>query len=504
MAVLGEVIDIFPADAGMPARIEMADGRIAAIRCYDPVTQRSETDLDGLEVGRAAEPGSKTVSILDHLPPGRIALSAKADARRRRFVQLAEDVAKRSGGATDAVQDAAWATAMKPWRLLDLGDPPATVPRFAEARSPLAAMARFANPLLAEGRVFVLAGSKRDLRFLRAKVAKRLNRDLAELARWEALDALPADDAAVIEVPIDAGFVNDRFVFVAAADLLGSRALLGAVAGFGAAVDAFGSADIRIGDVVVHEDHGVACVVGLEPAPAAQGGASDMIALEYAAGARRLVPVDEADRLWRYGADAEAVTLDKLDGSSWARRRGDIDAAIAESARGLTELALVREKLSAPVLAPDPAAYERFVGGFAFNETADQARAIAAVRDDLASGKPMDRLIIGDVGYGKTEVALRAAALAALAGHQVIVAAPTNGAGAATSGKLPPSFRRDEHYRGGSVPPVHIGREESRQSGDSGRIGSHRRRHGRGDGQGRQLCQARAGRDRRGTALRRR
>ena len=425
MAVRGEVIDIFPADAGRPARIDMADDRIGSIRCYDPVTQRSEADLPGLEIGRAIEPISRTATILAHLLPGCIALSEKADSRRQRFVQLAQDAARRSGGAVDAVDNAAWASAMKPWRPVDIGDPPATVPRFAEMRSPLAAMARFARPMLDEGRVFVLAGSKRDLRFLRAKVARRLRCDLAEALSWEDLNDLAAGAAAVIEVPVDAGFVDNGFVVVAAADLLGSRAFLGAVAGPGVAANMFGSAEIQIGDVVVHEDHGVGRVVGLDPVPEAHGNAREVIVLEYAASARRLLPVDEADRLWRYGADADAVALDKLDGSSWTKRRGDIDAAIADGARGLTELAIARGKLHAPVLGPDAAAYERFAGGFHFNETADQARAIAAVRDDLASGKPMDRLIVGDVGYGKTEVALRAAALAALAGHQVIVAAPT-------------------------------------------------------------------------------
>jgi transcription-repair coupling factor (superfamily II helicase) len=147
--------------------------------------------------------------------------------------------------------------------------------------------------------------------------------------------------------------------------------------------------------------------------------------LRYHGGARRLVPVAEADRIWRYGADEEAVTLDRLDGSSWHKRRAEIDAAVAETARGLTALAAERLERTAPVLEPDPAAYERFVSGFPFTETADQARAIEAVRSDLASGRPMDRLVIGDVGYGKTEVALRAAAIAALAGRQVAVAAPT-------------------------------------------------------------------------------
>ena len=425
MAVLGDVIDIFPADAMLPARIELADGRVAAIRSYDPVTQRSDTEIDSLEVGRASEPADHGAgSILAHLTSGRIARSPKAEKRRLRFLGLAQDVADRNGGRLDAVDTDAWTKALESWRDIAFDEPEVLLPRFAEARSPLAAMTRFAKELL-DARQFVLAGSQRDLRFLRGKVAKRLGREVADEGDWTNVGDLSDGQFLILEAPIEAGFVDDRVVLVAARDLLGTRALIGDATGATMLFPALGTAEIRVGDVIVHEDHGVGLVLGLEAAPQSDAGAGEMIALEYAGGARRLVSVDAADRIWRYGADADAVALDKLDGSSWLKRRGDIDAAIAESAKALTELATARAKMTAPVLEPDAADYERFASGFAFNETADQARAIAAVRDDLASGKPMDRLIIGDVGYGKTEVALRAAALAALAGHQVIVAAPT-------------------------------------------------------------------------------
>ena len=250
-----------------------------------------------------------------------------------------------------------------------------------------------------------------------------MKREIEPVADWAAVRAAPAGALLSLVMPVDRGWrgADDQgdIVAVAAADLIGSRA----IAETGGSTDPFAAqvAELRIGDVVVHEDHGIGVVAGLE----ADGQGGDAIALTYAGDARRLVPVAEADRLWRHGADADAVTLDKLDGSSWQKRRGEIDASIAESARELTRLAAERDQQVAPALAPDAGAYERFAAGFAFSETADQARAIAAVRVDLASGKPMDRLVIGDVGYGKTEVALRAAALAALAGHQVVVAAPT-------------------------------------------------------------------------------
>jgi transcription-repair coupling factor (superfamily II helicase) len=425
VAIRGDVTDIFPADAAFRARLEITEGRIAAIRSYDPVTQRSIEELETLEIGRAAEPtASEYTSILAHLAQGAIGMTARADARRRRFIALAADAAQRGNRATEASDDETWQSARSGWTHLDLPkDDCRALPRFAEQRSPLAACAKHLAPLIAEGRPLLLVGSMRDLRFVRPRLEKRLGVSFAACAEWADFGDLPAGSAATLELPVERGFVDATRIVLAAGDLLGSRALVGQLIEPAAGAFALIGEDLRIGDVVVHEDHGVGSIAGLEPAPGADG--EEMIALDYAGGNRRLIAPNEASRLWRYGADPEAVTLDHLDGRTWQKRRAAIDEAVAESARSLAALAEERRRLTAPVLDPDPAAYERFVAGFAFNETADQARAIAAVRDELASGKPMDRLVIGDVGYGKTEVALRAAALAALAGYQVIVAAPT-------------------------------------------------------------------------------
>ncbi len=134
------------------------------------------------------------------------------------------------------------------------------------------------------------------------------------------------------------------------------------------------------------------------------------------------VPKDAATLL---AHDHEAVKLDTLDGKSWEKRRSAIDAAIAEAARHLRALAKAREAAQAPIFAQDSSEYERFVDGFPYSETTEQRAAIEAVRTDLASGKAMDRLVIGDVGFGKSEVALRAAAVVALSGTRVAVIAPT-------------------------------------------------------------------------------
>jgi transcription-repair coupling factor (superfamily II helicase) len=231
----------------------------------------------------------------------------------------------------------------------------------------------------------------------------------------------PAGSVVRLTMPVERGFRYRNTLVVAAADFLGSRAQREDSDRAFAELDPFQLGELRRGDVVVHEDHGLCVIEGLEQT----SDSLDAIVLRFAGETRRLVPAPEANRIWRYGADETAVKLDKLDGSSWAKRRADVDAALAIAARELTELAAERREKVAAVIEPDASRYEKFVDGFPFTETWDQARAIAAVRHDLASGRPMDRLIVGDVGYGKTEVALRAAALAAFAGKQVALAAPT-------------------------------------------------------------------------------
>ena len=430
VALRGQVLDIFPADSLEPLRIEAVEGHIESLRCFDPGDQRTIGTIERRELGRVSEPelsdtgSGRGVTLAEHLPHARIGVEPAAEERRTRFLALAADAARRrpKRAAAETVSDARWTKAVGDRALPPVerhAEPP---PRFVEGKAPLRAFAKAAREALDSGDRLVLLGSPRDLRFLRRRVARTLKRAVTDVDSWQAVREAEAGSLLALPLAADRGFRCEGLLAVAAADLLGSRAERDDHATAATDTALFDFGEIRVGDVVVHEDHGLAIVAGLE-ALAETGG--DAIALTYADGGQRLVPVADADRIWRYGADAEAVTLDRLDGASWQKRRGAIDAAVAESARALTELAEARASRTAPVLEPDPAAYERFAAGFAYTETPDQARAIAAVRSDLASGRPMDRLVIGDVGYGKTEVALRAAALAALAGHQVAIAAPT-------------------------------------------------------------------------------
>ncbi|MFP4327042.1 MAG: transcription-repair coupling factor [Paracoccaceae bacterium] len=176
------------------------------------------------------------------------------------------------------------------------------------------------------------------------------------------------------------------------------------------------------GDLVVHVDHGIGRYHGLEVITAA-GAAHECLSLEYAEGARLYLPVENIELLSRYGH--EEGLLDKLGGGAWQAKKARLKERIREMADRLIRVAAERALRKAPILDPPPHAWEEFCARFPYQETDDQLSAIEAVLEDMTSGHPMDRLICGDVGFGKTEVAMRAAFVAAMSGVQVAVIAPT-------------------------------------------------------------------------------
>jgi transcription-repair coupling factor (superfamily II helicase) len=229
VAARGQVIDVFPADAGEPYRIEEQDGRVASIRSYDPASQLTRGECDALELGRVTEPKlGEGVTLLDHLPEAPVAFDAGADRRRRRFLALAADAAKRrpARAVRDVCPDARWQQALAARTALALhegiGEPP---PRFVERRAPERAFAKFAREAMAGGERLVLLGTARDLRFLGRRIAKGFGAEPTLAASWvEAVAAAGPGTIAALEVPVSRGFRIGGVVGIAAADLLGSRA----------------------------------------------------------------------------------------------------------------------------------------------------------------------------------------------------------------------------------------------------------------------------------------
>ncbi|CUH48624.1 transcription-repair coupling factor [Ruegeria atlantica] len=176
------------------------------------------------------------------------------------------------------------------------------------------------------------------------------------------------------------------------------------------------------GDLVVHVDHGIGRYIGMEVVTAA-GAAHECLLLEYAEQSKLYLPVENIELLSKYGHD-EGL-LDRLGGGAWQAKKAKLKERIREMADKLIRIAAERALRKAPVMDPPPHAWEEFSARFPYQETDDQLRAISVVMEDMHSGAPMDRLICGDVGFGKTEVAMRAAFVAAMSGVQVAVIAPT-------------------------------------------------------------------------------
>ena len=179
---------------------------------------------------------------------------------------------------------------------------------------------------------------------------------------------------------------------------------------------------LSVGDLVVHVEHGVGRFKGLETITAL-GAPHECLLLEYAENARLYLPVENVELLSRYGHD-EGL-LDRLGGGAWQAKKAKLKDRIREIAERLMRIAAERHLRHAPILEAPHAMWEAFAARFPYVETDDQLNAISDVIADLEAGSPMDRLIVGDVGFGKTEVAMRAAFVAALAGMQVAVVCPT-------------------------------------------------------------------------------
>jgi transcription-repair coupling factor (superfamily II helicase) len=239
----------------------------------------------------------------------------------------------------------------------------------------------------------------------------------------EALGLAQTGTAALTVVPLDHGFTSPDVALLTEQDMLGDRLVRRQKRKKSA--DAFMQelSTLSPGDLVVHMDHGIGRYDGLTSIPVGQS-PHDCVALSYAGGDKLYVPVENIDVLSRYGAESEGVQLDKLGGVGWQTRKARMKERIREIAGELIKTAAERALRPAEVAQPE-SGYNEFVDRFPYQETEDQDRAIADVIEDLGSGTPMDRLVCGDVGFGKTEVALRAAFVAAMAGMQVALVCPT-------------------------------------------------------------------------------
>ena len=228
----------------------------------------------------------------------------------------------------------------------------------------------------------------------------------------------------ILQLTIDYGFESKSLLLITEHDILGeshrrskarqrrSDLLIGEVA------------SLTQGDFVVHQDHGIGQFVGLMTL-AVGSVPHDCLSLIYENGDKLFVPVENMDVLSRYGGESTHATLDRLGSSAWQHRKAKIKKRLHEIAQHLIQLAAERTQRQGEVFHRNESLYQEFVDRFPYQETEDQGRVIEETLDDLSRGKPMDRLVCGDVGFGKTEVAMRSAFVVAAAGRQVALIVPT-------------------------------------------------------------------------------
>ncbi|NEX91845.1 transcription-repair coupling factor [Caulobacter sp. 17J65-9] len=248
-------------------------------------------------------------------------------------------------------------------------------------------------------------------------------KDVRAVPNW--IDARASDPKKPLRVvlPIDTGFVTDSLAVLSETDILGDR--LARPRKRRRAQNFLAEASsLSTGDLVVHIDHGIGRYEGLKTL-SVNDAPHDCLELQYGGESKLYLPVENIDLLTRYGSDSEGVILDRLGGAAWQARKARAKERLREMADGLIKIAAARSLKTTEEVPTPQGVFDEFCARFPYEETEDQLNAISDVLEDLSAGRPMDRLICGDVGFGKTEVALRAAFVMAMSGRQVAVVCPT-------------------------------------------------------------------------------
>ncbi|MFO7571031.1 MAG: transcription-repair coupling factor [Gaiellaceae bacterium] len=421
IAVRGGLVDVFPSTGREPVRIELFGDEIEQVRAFSPFTQRALHELAAVVIYPASERRRDRVDVeLDPgVPPAD--LVAPFD-RPPDLVWQPDDV--RATWEEEGAPAPSLSLSLHDSSFLDPfprgqrhsfeAQRPAIAARgLAEAETELAGMVR-------QGRRVLVAFPHRGEALRTQRLLRKVEADVVDV-----LPTLPVEAGVRFVVsPARRGFVwRDLGVALLPDFQVFRKRPPRADARLGRALQSF--ADLRPGDYVVHEDHGVGRLLGFETKTVA-GVTRDYLHLAFRGEDRLYVPHEQLAKVGRYiGADAKAPSLSKLGGKAWQNLKSRARASVRELAGEL--LALYAQRQRAPGVALDLSSdwLERLEAAFPYRETEDQLQAIEAVKEDLEAPRPMDRLVCGDVGFGKTEVALRAAFAAALNGRQTLVLCPT-------------------------------------------------------------------------------
>ncbi len=420
IAVRGGLVDVFPSTGREPLRIEFFGDDVEQIRAFSPFTQRALHPVTRAVIYPATERRQDLVDLaLDDDEPSVLPGDLVPPlARPPDLVWQPEDIRRlweEEGLAPLRLDDAA---VLDPFphaqtHSFEAQRPAIAARGLAEAESELAGMLR-------QGRRVLVAFPHRGEALRTQRLLRKVDADVVEDG-----GPLPATPALQFVVsPARRGFVwrELRVALLPDVQVFRKRPPR-ADARLGRALQSF--ADLRTGDYVVHEDHGVGRLLGFETKEVA-GVTRDYLYLAFRGEDRLYVPHEQLPKVSRYiGADAGAPALSKLGGKAWQNLKSRARESVRELAGELLALYARRQQSSGIAFDLSQDWLERLEASFPYRETDDQLQAIEAVKEDLEAPRPMDRLVCGDVGFGKTEVAVRAAFAVALNGKQTLILCPT-------------------------------------------------------------------------------
>ena len=451
-AVRGGILDIYPLTEEMPVRIELWGDEIDSIRSFDVESQRSVENLEEIEIYPASENWTEemeTVSFLDYFPVKKtllfldepIRLKEKADDVEEEYVhsrQNREEAGMNPGGGALTVYPVREIIEkMNRYSGIACTTLESKCGEFHISRT-YSIQTKSVNPynnsfeLLTRdlkrlkrsgSRVVLLSGSRTR--------ARRLAEDLRDydLSSFYSEDMERCVNPG--EIMVSYGYAAEgyeypmlKFVVISETDIFGRKKKKKRRRRYdGQKIQDF--TELRPGDYVVHENHGVGVYQGIEKVEVDKV-VKDYLKISYAEGGVLYIPVAQMDLIQKYsGADGRKPKLNKLGTAQWGKTKSQVKKAVQAVAKDLVELYAVRQQSEGFVYGPDTIWQKEFEEMFPFEETEDQMQAIADTKRDMESTKIMDRLICGDVGYGKTEIAIRAAFKAVQEGKQVVYLVPT-------------------------------------------------------------------------------
>jgi transcription-repair coupling factor (superfamily II helicase) len=428
VSVRGGIVDIFPISSELPCRLEFFGDAIDSIRIFEPETQRSVAAVDEIRIlprsekNLLARKGDALASVFDYLPKNTLVVLDEAARIREEAEKLSEQIA-------ESPWYMAWTgaeEAMKKYPVLSLSQVAAghaeETPRF---RVPMQAVTGFQH--LPGGFWDQLEEWDRDgyavrLICVNTGERKRLH-DLLEEHGYR--PGSGRFDLSVHLGRLHGGFASakDRLAVISEREIFGKHYVRRKRRRFEAGMRITQFSDLKTGDYVVHAVHGIGRYLGLRRF---EGKAGDFMAIQYGGGDTAYVPVHHIDHVQKFtGGEGAMPKIDKLGGQSWARKKARVKKAVREMMQDLIQLYAVREHRRGHAFNADTPWQQQFEDAFEYEETPDQKRAIQDVKRDMETNRPMDRLLCGDVGFGKTEVALRAVFKCVMDGKQAALLAPT-------------------------------------------------------------------------------